>query len=186
MAAAQEKYLTDVALVVLTTLETTPRSFAWCTASKATAKINIEETKGVKLIVKKALKAQKKDSKIITGCEITFEDNVFLPEVVQVVQGGTLIMNESTGKFQRYDAPITGDIEEPIVFNLDVYTANYNAAGMITCYTKIAFPNCTGQPIDLETEDDKFFAPKFTVVSAPNTGEAPYSMEDVAALPVIS
>lgn len=183
MGNAKEKYLTDIALIVLTTKETNPRVLTWDTASKATAKINIEETKGVKLIVKKVLKAQKKDGKVITGCEVTFEDNVFLPEVVQIVQGGELIMEE--GKFQRYDAPITGDIKEAVVFDLDVYTANYNAAGVITGYTKIAFPNCTGQPINLETEDDKFFAPKFTIASAPNTGQAPYYMEDCDALPVI-
>lgn len=185
MSEAKEKYLTDVCMVTLTTKETEPRVLSWKTASKVAAKIKIEETKGVKLIVKQILKAQKKDSKIITGCELSFEDNVFLPEVVQVLQGGTVTFDDTSGKFKKYAAPVVGDTTELTKFDIDVYTANYGAGGAITGYTKINFPNCTGQPIDIEAQDDKFFAPKYTIASAPDTGESPYTMEDVENLPSV-
>jgi len=89
VSAPIEKYLTDVVMAVIIPKGESSQ-LSWKTASKVGFKISTEETKGVKLIIHNVLKAQKKDKKVITGSEITFEDNVFLPEVVRVMQGGVV------------------------------------------------------------------------------------------------
>ena len=68
---------------------------------------------------------------------------------------------------------------------MNCYTAQYNAAGQIVQYEKMTYPNCTGSPIAFGSEDGTFRAPEYTINSAPNTGEAPYEISYVAALPVL-
>ena len=72
------------------------------------------------------------------------------------------------------------------MFTLIAYSAIYNAAGVITGYEKITYPNCQGTPVALNSQDDVFRAPGGTINSAPNTGEAPYTIEYVDELPTVS
>ena len=180
----EEKFLVDIALVVITTKENVPVSYAVQTTNKASSKVVTEETKGTKLVVKGKLKAQKRDKKVITGLEVTLEDTSFQPELVRILQGGTLEVDDS-GEFVKYTAPIAGEEETSVDFDTDIYIANYDEAGNILCYDKLSMPNCKGQPIDLEFEDDKFFAPKYPITSAPAKGQAPYTIEKVTELPAV-
>ena len=43
--------------------------------------------------------------------------------------------------------PVVGSDDKGEVFTLNAYSAQYNAAGQIVNYEKIAYPNCTGVPI---------------------------------------
>ena len=66
---------------------------------------------------------------------------------------------------------------------MDIYSAVYDAAGLIDKYEKITYPNCQGLPISMSTEDGTFRVPEYTINSAPKTGEAPYTITYVDALP---
>ena len=70
-------------------------------------------------------------------------------------------------------------------FDLDIYTCNYDASGEIVGYTQLALPNCTGKPVELGFENDKFFAPSYTINSAPAQGQAPYEINFVTELPIV-
>ena len=50
-------------------------------------------------------------------------------------------------------------------------------------YEKITYPNCQGTPVTINTEDDVFRVPEYTINSAPKTGQAPYTIQYVAQLP---
>lgn len=78
----------DVCMVVM---ETTTEAYALDTASKISLEPQIETTEAVKLIVKGKLKAQKPEERTVTGNTITLTDNVFAPEEVKVLQGGTIV-----------------------------------------------------------------------------------------------
>ena len=65
------------------------------------------------------------------------------------------------------------------------YTAIYDAAGLITGYEKISYPNCQGTPVALSSEDGAFRAPEYVINSSPNSGEAPYVISYVDTLPTI-
>ncbi len=166
------------------------------TANQIEVEAQTEEQDAVKLIVKGKLKAQKPASVTITGHQITLHDNVFIPELVKLLQGGTIKywqdanhtesgVTETDYGVAGYTPPVTGSDDKGKVVTLNAYSAIYNAAGVITGYEKTMYPNCTGVPIAFNSEDDTFRAPEYTINSAPNTGQPPYDISYVKALPTL-
>lgn len=170
----------------LVTIETAEGEFGFDTANKIEVEPQIEETDAVKLIVKGILRAQKLKESTLTGHEITLTDNVFNPELVLVLQGGTIRYDSSDPKkIVGYTPPIAGSGEKGEVFKLNAYSAQYDAAGQIVQYEKITYPNCQGVPVAFGSEDGAFRAPEYTINSAPKNGEAPYDISYVEALPIL-
>lgn len=160
--------------------------YAIDTASKIQVDIQTETQDAVKLIIKGVLKAQKHKQVTVTGNQITLTDNVFTPEIVQLLQGGTLTTDPESGAILSYTPPVVGSNTALPVFELIAYSAIYNAAGIITGYEKATYPNCQGSPISMSSEDNVFRVNSYVIDSAPNTGEAPYKLEYVNALPTVS
>lgn len=170
----------------LITIETTDGEFGFETANKIAVNPQVEETDAVKLVIKGKLKAQKPKETTLTGNEITLTDNVFNPELVLVLQGGTIKYDLATPtKIVGYTPPVSGSGEKGKVFKLNAYSAQYDASGQIVQYEKITYPNCQGVPVAFGSEDGVFRASEYTINSAPKTGEAPYEINYVAALPVL-
>ena len=171
----------------LVTIETNDGEFGFDTANKVAVEPQIEEQEAVKLIVKGVLRAQKPPVKTLTGNVVTLTDNVFNPELVLILQGGTIKYDaQDTEKIIGYTPPVAGSSDKGEVFKLNCYSAQYNAAGQIIQYEKIQYPNCTGSPVAFGSEDGVFRAPEYTINSSPNTGEAPYDISYVTALPVLA
>lgn len=161
--------------------------YAIDTASKIQVDIQTETTDAIKLIIKGVLKAQKHRQVTVTGNQLTLTDNVFTPEIVKMLQGGTLDTDVSSGAIKSYTPPVVGSKQEDLpVFDVMVYSAIYNAAGIITGYEKVTYPNCQGNPISMSSEDNVFRVNEYVIDSAPNTGEAPYKIEYVTELPTVS
>lgn len=175
----------DVELVVVRTKakngDTT--EIAVDTANKVEVKPQTEDTDAVKLVKKNKVIAQKLGTSIVTGNQITLTDNVFIPELVKIFQGGTITPNEADNKYPTYTPPVAGSTDKGEVFEMDIYSAVYDAAGLIDKYEKITYPNCQGLPISMSIEDGTFRVPEYTINSAPKTGEAPYTITYVDALP---
>lgn len=182
----------DVNLVTIETRDGI--EFGFDTSNQIEVDPQVEETDAVKLVVKGRLRAQKPKEVTITGHEITLHDNVFNPQLVRVLQGGTIlywqneehtIMDEEETAFgvAKYMPPITGSAEKGEIFTLNAYSAIYNAAGIITGYEKTMYPNCQGSPVAFNSEDGAFRAPEYTITSAPDEGEAPYEMTWLDTLP---
>lgn len=186
----------DVALVTIT-IPNSADEIALDTASKIQVNVQSETEDAVKLIVKGRLIAQKRERVTITGNTIVLTDNVFNPEMVKVLQGGTVKYwttdahtaegTTDTGNgVSSYTPPVAGSTDDVDAFTLNAYSAIYNAAGLITGYEKIQYPNCKGTPIALNSEDNVFRAPEYTINSAPDIGDPPYSISYVDSLPVVS
>lgn len=168
----------------LITIETEDGEFGFETASKIGVEPQIETTEAVKLIIKGKLKAQKPEVSTITGNKITLTDNVFNPELVLVLQGGVIKYDSADPtKIAGYTPPVAGSSEKGKVFKLNAYSAQYDAAGLIVNYEKIAYPNCQGIPVAFSAEDGVFRSSEYTINSAPKTGEAPYEISYVDTLP---
>lgn len=187
----------DVVLVTITTLGTTTTELALNTANKIAVAPAIETTDAVKNIVKGVLVAQKPAMATVTGNAITLTDNVFIPELVKVLQGGTIKYytdatqttsgtEVTTFGVAGYDAPVAGSADKGEIFALNAYSAIYNAAGIVTKYEKISYPNCQGQPVAFGSEDGAFRAPEYTINSAPDSGESPYTIEYTKTLPTVA
>lgn len=186
----------DAALVTITK-PGTQDEIALDTASKIQVSVQSETQDAVKLIVKGRLIAQKRGRVTITGNTIVLTDNVFNPEMVKILQGGTIKYwtteahaaegDTDTGNgVASYTPPVAGAEDDTEAFTLNAYSAIYNAAGLITGYEKIAYPNCKGTPIALNSEDNVFRAPEYTINSAPDIGQAPYVINYVSALPTVT
>lgn len=171
----------DVSLVVVRTgTEDNGLEIAVDTANKIGVEPQTETTDAVKLVKLGRLLAQKPSETTITGHQITLTDNVFIPELVQIFQGGTI---EGKGDTLVYKPPVAGSAEKGKVFEVDCYSAEYDASGQIVKYEKITYPNCQGTPITINTEDGVFRLPEYVINSAPKTGEAPYTISYVKELP---
>mgnify|MGYP001051514634 FL=1 len=175
----------DVSLVVVRTGvvdgdDTNATEIAVDTANKVGVEPQTETTDAIKLVKLGRLIAQKPATTTITGHQITLTDNVFIPELVKILQGGTV---EGTGDTLTYTPPTAGSTDKGQVFELDCYSAQYDASGQIVRYEKITYPNCQGTPVAMSSEDDVFRVPEYTINSAPKEGEAPYKISYVKTLP---
>ncbi len=177
--SASEVATIDVALV---TIQTDDDEFGFTTSNQVEVEVQTEDQDAVRLVVKGRLIAQKKQQKIVVGNQITLHDNVFNADLVEILQGGT-VTKDGQGNVTGYTPPLAGDDYEPTEFILNIYTPQYDAAGKIVKYEKIAYPNCTGQPVALNSEDNAFRAPEYVIDSAPESGEAPYDLTYVSSLP---
>nr|DAV38779.1 MAG TPA: hypothetical protein [Caudoviricetes sp.] len=178
----------DVNLVTITVEGDGATEIALDTATKIAVEPQIETTEATKLVIKNVLKAQKGEQSTITGNKITLTDNVFTPELVMVLQGGTITTTPpgGAGKITKYEPPVAGSAEKGKVFTLCAYSAQYDASGQIVNYEKVTYPNCQGVPISLNSEDNVFRVSEYTINSAPKTGEAPYTIEYIDALPQVT
>lgn len=184
----------DVNLVTITARG--GKEFGFETANQIEVEVQTEDSDAVRLVVKGKLLAQKPQESTITGHQLTLHDNVFNPELVKILQGGTILYFQDEGKtttgetetnygFAKYTPPVAGSGEKGEIFTLNAYSAIYNAAGVITGYEKTMYPNCQGVPVAFNSEDGSFRAPEYTINSAPDTGEAPYEVEWVKDLPTL-
>lgn len=154
------------------------------TANKIQVTVATETTEKKTLVVKGRLIAQKPEQTTITGHSIVLTDNVFNPELVKILQGGTIKYDSGEPtKVVGYTPPVVGSTDKGQVFELNAYSAIYDAAGIIQGYEKIKYPNCQGVPIALNSEDGVFRASEYTINSAPTNGQAPYDMDIVKTLP---
>lgn len=170
----------------LITIETEDGEFGFETANKIAVEPQVEETDAIKLVIKGKLKAQKPKDTTITGNEITLTDNVFNPELVLVLQGGTIKYDTvDTAKIVGYTPPVSGSGDKGKVFKLNAYSAQYDASGQIVQYEKITYPNCQGVPVAFGAEDGVFRSSEYTINSAPKTGEPPYDINYVDELPAM-
>lgn len=156
------------------------------TANKIQVTVATETTEKKTLVVKGRLIAQKPEQTTITGHSIVLTDNVFNPELVKILQGGTIKYDSGEPtKVVGYTPPVVGSIDKGQVFDLNAYSAIYDAAGIIQGYERIKYPNCQGVPIALNSEDGVFRASEYTINSAPTNGQAPYEMDIVKTLPTV-
>ena len=170
----------DCALI---TIQIENDEFGFDTSNRIAVEAQTEEQAAVRLIVKGILRAQKKRHLTIVGHQITLTDNVFNPDLVIALQGGSATYDTTGKKLTGYTPPVTGAADTTVPFTLNAYSAQYDAAGQIVQYEKISYPNCQGQPVAFASEDGVFRAPEYTIVSAPKQNEYPYQIAYVAELP---
>lgn len=155
------------------------------TANQIQVTVATDTVDKVPLIVKGVLIAQKPQVTTVTGNTIVLTDNVFNPELVKILQGGTIKYHaDDPTKVVGYTPPVVGSSDKGEIFELMAYSAIYNAAAVITGYERITYPNCQGVPVAFNSQDGSFRAPEYTINSAPNSGEAPYDIDIVDELPV--
>lgn len=176
-------FTTDVSMAQVVTKKS-PKTYSFKTASKVEKKPLTVEGKEQPLDIKGVRCAVKKAKSSYVGSEIKLTDNSFTPEVYAVIAGGTVTYEEDNTTFKSYEAPAVGEEEEKQKFDLILYSEMLDETGEILGYLKETYENCEGQLIGSSQEDDKFFAPEFTITSRPPRGSKGFKIEQVRTLPI--
>lgn len=177
----------DVALVSIIVEGEDENELILDTANQIGVTPATQTTDAVTLVVKGKLISQKPAKTTVTGNTLVLTDNVFNPQLVKILQGGTIKFDTSDPtKVIGYVPPVTGSDDEGELFKLRTYSAIYNAAGIITGYERITYPNCRGVYTAFGSEDGTFRAPQYTINSSPDKGEAPYDLDIVTSLPQVT
>jgi hypothetical protein len=182
LVMSQGHLIEGIKLVRIITEEAVPRTFNIDTAEEADVKPVVE--KGINKVKrnKNTILGRVKTEDLVSGLEIAFKDSLLIPEVIQIVDGGTL--TGSAGS-RKYSAPAVGSPVTRISFKLEVFTASLDTDGDIENYIKFTFPGCKGTPVEYSLKDGDFFVPELKVESSPANGQSPYDWQEVAALPSV-
>ena len=182
--AIEEKALANIVRVEIVTEEDTPKTYRFDTADEADVKAKID--KGIDKVkrVKDRIIARNKTEDIVLGYEITFKNNTLSPELLALIDGGTLEFDPvETTKCIGYDAPVAGQTVNRIPFTINVYTEEKETDGSTKEYAQFIYKHCKGKPVDWKFKDGEFFVPEMKAESTPKKDESPVEIDFLDALP---
>ena len=185
MAAKQleDKIICNIEKVEIVTEDETPVTYTFDTAEEANYSPDISEgAENIKRI-KNRIVAVNKTEDLQYGSTINLKDACFQPEVLAVIDGGTV--TKQTEKITGYTAPLSGAPVVRKAFTLNIYTSEKGTDGSNANYYKFSFPSCKGQPAKFSFKDGEYMTPEYTIVSRPAKGVAPYTLTIMETLPTV-
>ncbi len=177
--------LANIARVEIVTEEDVPRTFILTdVASDADVTAYLSEGEEKILRVKNVIKAQNKTEDIVLGYDIKLVAATFVPEILAIVDGGTLRYDDlDPDKVVGYDAPVVGQVVERIPFTTNIYTEEKDGDGSTVSYVKFGYKNCTGKPVNYSLQDGEFYAPEFPIKSRSKLKQSPVKIDFLDELP---
>ncbi|MGL4253155.1 MAG: hypothetical protein ACRCR2_03730 [Fusobacteriaceae bacterium] len=174
--------LTDVKMVQVITKDTVPVTYSFDTSDEVDTEEVVEEVKDRPLTIKSRLIANVPGEDIVMGYDLKFKDNVMCPELLHLMQGGTLTYS-SDGVFESYEAPPIGTRLSKKPFDVVTYSAEVDSAGETGKYIKLTWRNCKGTSVPIKLKDGDYYSNEYKVMCRPPNGTSPYKMEIVTELP---
>lgn len=140
------------------------------TANPKVYVIDTAETAELESVVSEGEEELKRnDSKILAivrtpdllyGYDVTLTDNTFDPEIMALIEGGTLV--KEIDEIIGYDSPMLSQGSANMKqFRMHIYVANY-VGDSIENYVKITLNNCTGSAPNMSVGKE-FYAPEFSI-----------------------
>ena len=176
-----EKPIVNIVKVEIVTEEQTPKTYVFNTASEATYSAVVSEGTENILRIKNEIKAIDRTEDIQYGSDLTLKQPIFVPEVLCIVDGGTLTKTEDV--VTGYKPPVQGSVVNRTLFTLNIYTEEKDADTTTVGYQKFSFKGCKGKPASFNFKDGEFMAPEYTIMSRVKKGTAPYELTFLDALP---
>lgn len=97
---------------------------------------------------------------LLYGYNLTFTDNTFDPEIMALIEGGTLTKTSDT--ISGYRSPLLSEgATKMLPFRMTLYVANYEGDS-IKNYVKVTLNNCTGSAPGMSLGKE-FYAPELTI-----------------------
>lgn len=169
--------------VVLTQIKVTGgQTHSFSTADEIGCEPVIEEGEQKSLKIKSKLIASKQTPDVVLGHDIKCKDNVFNPELLADLQGGTVTKDQSN--FKKYTAPNVGALPNTKVFEFIAYIEVVGEDGPTGEYLKYSFPNCRGGFISPNFKDGEYYASEYTIRSRPVLNTSLYTVDLVTELPI--
>lgn len=169
----------NIVRIDLITEETTPVTHKLVDVfEEATAEPRTNEGEEVVKRVNNKILAQEKKEDITIGFDLGLKSAILDGETVALVDGGTW---DSVTK--KYTAPAAGTVVSRKKFTTVIYTEEKDNDGDVIGYVKFSFPGGKGKPIGLTFNGTDFVAPELSIRTAPGSGAAPWTFEELTALP---
>ena len=173
--------LSDVALVRIITDDSI---FSFKTSDEIKTEEVVSEGEEQTLKIKGVIYANRKAEDTVLGYDLTCNDNVMCPELLQVMQGGTIEYDVDGSTFKKYIAPPVGQtLANKKIFITEVYSSEIGTDGDTGRFAKTTFINCTGSSVPISYKDGEYYSNEYTIKSRPPKGTEPYRLEIVDALP---
>lgn len=178
-----EQSQANLAMVEFETLGELPKIYRTTRIEELTYAAVTSEGQEVVQRSKNEILAIDKKEDIQYGSDLTASHIVFSPEIFSLIDGGTLIMDESSpAKATGYNSPAIGTVIKREKFNVRAYSEVKEGDEIIGYYC-IEFVKCKGKPISFSFKDGEFIVTQYTMTSRPAKGELPYSIKFLEALP---
>lgn len=181
-----EKPIVNIVRVEIVTEEDSAKTYRFDTASEATYAPVVSQGNETILRIKNTILATDKTEEIQYGSDINLSQVVMVPEVLAIVDGGTLVTTgeSETLKVTGYNPPSVGTVVNRVKFTTKIYTEEKDADGETLGYQCFAFKGCKGKPVSFNFKDGEFMAPQYTISSRVKKGTAPYNLTFLEELPV--
>ncbi len=183
MAKLEDKIICNIEVVEIITEEETPVTLYFDTSEEATYSPDVSEGEEKYKRIKNRIVSNNRTEDLQFGSAITFKDSCFQPEVLSIVDGGTVI--KTAEKITGYSAPAVGVVVSRKKFTLNIYTSERGTDGEVITYVKFTYPSCKGTPAKFSFKDGDFMTPEYTVKSRPAKGAKPFEINYVAVLPTV-
>lgn len=122
------------------------------------------------------------------GYEIELKDNTFSIEILSLVEGGTILYDETdTKKIVGYESPLLDDGSLCKPFKADIYVEERKGSSRLG-YVQFTLNYCLGKAPEFEFKKGEFYSPTFTIDARENTiaNKPIKSIAFIKELPTIS
>lgn len=171
--------IANVECVKIVTRENTSVTHVYKTMTKFTAEPYIEEGQEVVQRVKNTIMGRIKTDDLLSGHNISCEDERFIPKVIALLDGGKWDENGE----KKYTGPKAGEATARTAFDLYLYTSDRGAGGEVKNILEWKFPNGKGKPVKFGGEDNAFTKQSYEIQTRPESGEETYSVSIVDKFP---
>lgn len=172
----------NIVAAEIITLENDRRVYHFSTAKSVTPEPFVSEGAEEELRCGNRILAQNLLEDIVKGYDIKLKDVVFSPELLALVEGGS-VECDANGGFAAYHAPVAGAISSRTRFALVLYAEEKDYDGSAVSYFRFTYPSCIGTTAEFGFEDGAFFAPEYTIKSRPPFGRKSVVIEQLDFLP---
>lgn len=172
--------LSDVSLVRVITSDSI---YSFKTSDEITTEEVVSEGEEQTLKIKGEIYANREAKDTVLGYDLTCKDNVMCPELLKVMQGGTIEYDTDGKTFKKYTAPPIGQTTTKEKFDVEVYSAEVGTDGDTGRFSKVTFPSCKGKSVPISFQDGEYYSNEYTIQSRPAKGVQPYTIDVVDALP---
>lgn len=176
--------IANVERVKIETEEQTPAVYVFETASSCACAPAVSAGQEIEQRIKNVIMGMIKTDDVLKGYDITLEDQRLIVEMLALVDGGTLTLDQ--GAFTKYEGPDAGTSPTHKAFKLTLYTSDRDTSGDANSYYSWEFTHCKGKPVELGSRDNEFRTTSYTIESRPASGSPMVTLKPVADLPAVT
>lgn len=177
--------IANIERIMIVTIEETPATYVFETATDAGFQPSLSAGQEQIQRVKNAIMGLIKTEDLVLGYELTFDDQRLIPQILALVDGGTLTLGAGDD-WLKYEAPAAGTPVSRKAFDMTLYTSDRDSDAEALAYHAWKFPNCKGSPLKGTFKDNNFATLQYGIKNRVAKGVIPMTVDKIAELPAVA